>query len=46
MEEGEEYYLTDAEIRERLTRAGFRRIVRKPFVTQWGLNRLYVGWKE
>ena len=46
MDEEEDYYLTDAEIRERLTRAGFQRIIRKPFVTQWGLNGLYVGWKE
>ena len=45
MEEGEDYFLTDAEIRERLARAGFRKIVRKPFWTQWGLNRMYIGWK-
>ncbi len=46
MQEGEDYYLTRAEILERLKRAGFRRILRKPFWTQWGLNRLYIGWKE
>ena len=46
MEEGEDYFLTEAEIRERLARAGFREILRKPFWTQWGLNRLYVGWKK
>ena len=46
MEEGEAYYLTDTEIRRRLTRAGFKRIIRKPFWTQWGLNRMYLGWKE
>lgn len=46
MEEGEDYYLTEAEIRQRLTRAGFRRIARKPFWTQWGMNQLYVSWKE
>jgi ubiquinone/menaquinone biosynthesis C-methylase UbiE len=46
MQEGEDYYLTDAEIRERLGRAGFGRIERKPFRTQWGMNRLYIGWKE
>ncbi len=46
MEEGEAYFLTDAEIRERLARAGFTRLVRKPFWTQLGLNRMYVGWKE
>lgn len=46
MEEGEEYYLLDSEIRERLTRAGFRRITKKRFWTQWGLNHLFVGWKD
>jgi ubiquinone/menaquinone biosynthesis C-methylase UbiE len=46
MQEGEDYFLTEAEICERLQRAGFRRIVRKPFWTQWGMNRLYIGWKE
>jgi ubiquinone/menaquinone biosynthesis C-methylase UbiE len=46
MEEGEDYFLTESEIRARLTRAGFRRIVRKPFWTQWGMNRMFVGWKE
>ena len=46
MQAGEAYYLTGAEINERLMRAGFRRIVRKPFWTQWGMNRLYIGWKE
>jgi ubiquinone/menaquinone biosynthesis C-methylase UbiE len=46
MEEGENYFLTEAEIYERLRRAGFRRIFRKPFWTQWGMNRLYIGWKE
>ncbi len=46
MDEEEDYYLTNAEIRTRLMRAGFRSIVRRPFWTQWGLNGLYVGWKE
>jgi SAM-dependent methyltransferase len=46
MEEGESYFLTDAEIRIRLARAGFHRIVRRSFWTQWGLNRMYVGWKD
>ncbi len=45
MEEGEEYYLTDREIRDRLTRAGFRGIRKKYFVTQWCLNHLFVGIK-
>ncbi|HNX96487.1 MAG TPA: methyltransferase domain-containing protein [Candidatus Aminicenantes bacterium] len=46
MAEGEAYYLTELEIRTRLARAGFCRIGRKRFGTQWGLNALYVGWKE
>lgn len=46
MAEGEAFYLTELEIRTRLARAGFRRIGRKRFTTQWGLNALYVGWKE
>lgn len=46
MEEGEAYYLSREEILERLKRAGFNRIVYKPFTTQWGLNRVYVGWKD
>jgi hypothetical protein len=46
MDDEEEYYLTDSEIDERLTRAGFKRIRKKYFMTQWGLNHLFVGWKE
>lgn len=46
MENGEAYFLSESEIRERLARAGFKRVTRKSFVTQWGMNRLYVGWKE
>ena len=46
MSEEEAYYLLDGEILERLTRAGFKRIVKKFFWTQWGLNHLFVGWKE
>jgi ubiquinone/menaquinone biosynthesis C-methylase UbiE len=46
MDEEEEYFLTDAEIVERLTRAGFKRISKKHFWTQWGLNHLFVGWKK
>lgn len=42
----EEYYLPDTEIVERLTRAGFQRISKRHFWTQWGLNHLFVGWKE
>jgi catechol 2,3-dioxygenase-like lactoylglutathione lyase family enzyme len=46
MAEEEAYFLRDSEIRERLERAGFQRVIRKPFRTQWGLNRLYVAWKD
>lgn len=45
MEEEEEYYLTDKEIRERLKRAGFKDIKKKYFFTQWGLNHLFIGVK-
>lgn len=45
MEEDEAYFLTDDEIRTRLARAGFTRITKKYFATQWGLNHLFVGWK-
>lgn len=46
MSEEESYFLFDAEILERFTRAGFKRIRKKYFWTQWGLNHLFVGWKE
>jgi SAM-dependent methyltransferase len=45
MEEEEEYYLTDAEIRQRLARAGFIDIRKKYFLTQWALNHLFVARK-
>jgi len=45
MTEGEEYYLNDSEIVERLKKAGFKNIKKKYFLTQWGLNHLFVGWK-
>ncbi len=45
MHEEEAYYLTRGEILDRLTRAGFRNISKKPFWTQWGMNALYVAWK-
>jgi ubiquinone/menaquinone biosynthesis C-methylase UbiE len=45
MEEEEAYYLLDAEIVERLTRAGFGNIRKKWFWTQWGLNHLLVATK-
>lgn len=46
MDEEEEYFLTDGEIKLRLRRAGFTGIVKKYFVTQWFLNHLFVGWKR
>jgi SAM-dependent methyltransferase len=46
MGEEEAYFLTDSEMRERLKRAGFKTVIRKPFSTQWGLNSLYIGWKN
>jgi SAM-dependent methyltransferase len=46
MEEEEAEYLLDTEIVERMSRAGFRDIEKKHFLTQWGLNHLFVGWKE
>ena len=45
MDEEEEYFLTDREIRIRLRRAGFRGVVKKYFGTQWFMNHLFVGWK-
>lgn len=46
MDEEEEYYLKNFEIIEILTQAGFKKITRKSFITQWGLNHLFIGWKE
>lgn len=46
MHEEEEYHVKDAELAERMGRAGFRDVTKKPFATQWGLNRLFVGWKR
>jgi len=46
MSEEESYYLLDHEILERFSRAGFKRLSKKYFWTQWGLNHLFVGWKE
>ncbi len=45
MKEGESLYLRREEVFERLSRAGFSRITRKRFGTQWGLNSMYIGWK-
>jgi SAM-dependent methyltransferase len=46
MGQEEEYYLKDTEIIQRLGRAGFSRLKKKYFITQWGLNHLWVGWKH
>ena len=46
MGEEEQYYLLDSEIVSRLQAAGFRKLVKKYFWTQWGLNHLWVGWKS
>ena len=45
MGDEEEYYLTDTEIVQRIEQAGFKNIRKKYFVTQWGLNHLFVAWK-
>lgn len=42
----EEYFVTEEEILARFEKAGFVDVYRKPFITQWGLNRLYVGRKR
>lgn len=41
----EDYYLTDQEIVQRLRKVGFKEIEKKLFLTQWGLNHLFIGWK-
>lgn len=42
----EEFYVKDSQILERLERAGFENISKKYFLTQWGLNHLFTGWKK
>ena len=46
MEAEEDYYLTRSEIVSRLAQAGFENIRYRPFVTQWGLNGVYVARKQ
>jgi SAM-dependent methyltransferase len=46
MVEGEDYYLKDSEIRNRLYKAGFIEIHKKYFYTQWGLNHLFIASKN
>ncbi len=43
MEEEEDYYLTDREIVSRLEMAGFRKIKKIYFKTQWFLNAMFIG---
>jgi SAM-dependent methyltransferase len=43
MDEEEEYYLTDSEIRGRLRLAGFVNCRKKYFATQWALNHLFIA---
>ncbi len=46
MVEGEQYFLTDREIKRNLADAGFKDILKKYFTTQYFLNHLFVGWKK
>lgn len=46
MEEEEEYYLLDGEIRRRLQKAGFTNLRKKYFLTQWCFNHMIVADKE
>ena len=43
MHEDEEFHVSDVEIRRLLAAGGFTRVERKNFVTQWGLNHLFLG---
>jgi ubiquinone/menaquinone biosynthesis C-methylase UbiE len=45
MHEDEEYYLLDKEIIERLKKAGFSKIQKRYFTTQWFLNHMFIAWK-
>jgi len=45
MHEEEAFYLLDSEIRERLRRAGFVRVRKRYFVTEWWLNHMLIAWK-
>lgn len=45
MEKDEEYYLTDKQIKEALSKAGFTNMEKKYFITQWGLNHLFIAKK-
>lgn len=45
MASDESYFLFDSEIKSRLTTVGFKRLQKKIFWTQWGLNHLIMAWK-
>jgi len=45
MEEDESYYLLDSEIKQRLSKVGFREIRKKYFITQWFLNHMIIARK-
>lgn len=45
MQEEEDYYILDMEIRERLSMVGFKDLQKHRFGTQWGLNWVTIGWK-
>ncbi len=46
MVEGESYFVLDKEIAACLTNTGFKNLQRHTFPTQWGLNHLWLGFKE
>ena len=46
MREDESYFLPYKEIKHLIKMAGFRLLKHKRFVTQWGLNSLFVGIKD
>lgn len=46
MHEHENYYLTDKEIITRLQKARFIKIRKKYFLTQWGLNHMFIAYKS
>ena len=45
MDEEEDYYVSSREILRLLNIVGFKEIGIEPFITQWGLNRLYFAKK-
>jgi SAM-dependent methyltransferase len=46
MHEDEDICIKEIDILTDLGNAGFKRVTKKYFFTQWALNHLYVGWKE